>query len=61
MLSSIHAVHVLGGVAALLYALRQSLRTGIERGALVTRMAATYWHFVTGIWIVLYVLLFVWD
>lgn len=61
MLSSVHAVHVLGGVAALLYALRRSLIAGLERGRMATRMAATYWHFVAGVWIVLYVLLFVWD
>jgi cytochrome c oxidase subunit 3 len=61
MLSSVHAVHVLGGVGVLLYALRKSLRIGIEQGALVTKLASTYWHFVTGIWIALYLLLFVWD
>lgn len=60
MLSSVHAAHVLGGVAALLHALRRSLRRGIESGRMATRMAATYWHFVTGVWIVLYVMLFVW-
>lgn len=61
MLSSVHAVHVLGGGVALGYALWRSLRSGVERGATATRLATTYWHFVSGIWIVLYILLFVWD
>jgi cytochrome c oxidase subunit III len=61
MLSAAHAVHVLAGVAALLYALRRSLGAGIERAARLSAAAIVYWHFVTGVWIALYVLLFVWD
>jgi cytochrome c oxidase subunit III len=61
MLSAIHAVHVLAGVAALLCALRRFLVAGIQRAARLSAAAIVYWHFVTGVWIALYVLLFVWD
>jgi cytochrome c oxidase subunit III len=61
MLSAVHAVHVVGGVAALLYALRRSVVAGMERAARLSTAAIVYWHFVTGVWIALYVLLFVWD
>jgi cytochrome c oxidase subunit III len=61
MLSAVHAVHVLGGVAALLYALRRYLVAGVERAARLSAAAIIYWHFVTGVWLAVYVLLFVWD
>jgi cytochrome c oxidase subunit III len=61
MLSGVHAVHVLGGMIALVYVLlrrwNDTSRTG-DGDPLA--LCATYWHFVTGIWIYLYLLLFVW-
>lgn len=61
MLTAMHAVHVFGGLAFLLYAL---LSEGRFRGTVSAvdpaGLLATYWHFVTGIWIFLYLLLFVW-
>lgn len=61
MLTGVHAVHVLGGIAGILYVLGREwhLRSA---GSAASPMAlvATYWHFVTGVWLFLYVLLFIW-
>ena len=61
MLTGVHAAHVLGGIGGLFYALSR-------RGSPATRpgsadpvaLCATYWHFVTGVWIYLFGLLFIW-
>ena len=61
MLTAVHAVHVLGGVAALFYVLARRRQRAARVGAAdPVALCATYWHFVTGIWVYLYLLLFVW-
>ena len=62
LLTGLHGVHLLGGVFGLLYAFRRAWGYGrqpvLEPTAL--RLCATYWHFLTGIWLYLFFLLFVW-
>ena len=62
LLTGLHAAHLLGGVVALLYvtiaALR--LRIGLKRRAAVD-VTATYWHFMDGLWLYLFFLLFFWK
>jgi cytochrome c oxidase subunit 3 len=62
LLTSLHAIHLLGGVIALSYvtiaALR--LRIGMKKRAAVD-VTATYWHFMDGLWVYLFVLLFFWK
>jgi cytochrome c oxidase subunit 3 len=57
-----HAVHVLGGIVALLYiefqALRLQLGPGKRTAVEVTRL---YWHFLAGLWIYLMLLFFIWG
>jgi cytochrome c oxidase subunit 3 len=57
-----HAVHVLGGVAALLYievqALRLQLGPGKRTAVEVTRL---YWHFLAGLWAYLMLLFYFWG
>jgi cytochrome c oxidase subunit 3 len=62
MLTGVHGAHVLGGMGALLYSLRRewNLKSSFLPVNAVA-LSATYWHFVTGIWIFLYFLLFVWQ
>ena len=62
MLTGVHAVHVLGGIAGLLYVLWREwhLRPVLSAAGPIPLVAA-YWHFVTGIWLFLYVLLFIWQ
>ncbi len=62
LLTVAHAVHVLGGVAALLYIEAQALllqlgpakRTAVE----VCRL---YWHFLAGLWVYLILVLKIWG
>ena len=61
-----HGVHVLGGLLALAYLLIRTRRKGdtVERelkrvGAV--EAATVYWHFLDGLWICLFLLLFFWK
>ena len=58
MLTAVHGVHLCGGILALGYLLS---RTSPSKGRLgetgVFDGCATYWHFVDGIWVFLYLLL----
>lgn len=65
LLSGVHALHVAGGVAVLLHALRRARREARRGGeqaqagvAVVADLAATYWHFVDGLWLYLFALLY---
>lgn len=62
LLTSLHAVHLLGGVIALgavtVAALR--LRIGMKKRAVVD-VTALYWHFMDGLWVYLFLLLFFWK
>jgi cytochrome c oxidase subunit 3 len=60
VLTALHALHLLGGLGALLYALR-SLRTDDgPRPVNVLAAAALYWHFMAVLWVYLLVVLALW-
>jgi cytochrome c oxidase subunit 3 len=60
VLTGAHAVHVLGGIGALLYVAGRLWRQNDSTAtATAPRLAATYWHFVDGLWAYLFVVLFV--
>jgi cytochrome c oxidase subunit III len=62
LLTAAHAVHLLGGVAALVYVDVQALRLRLgpaKRTAI--DVTAIFWHFLDGLWIYLMVLLYVWG
>lgn len=53
-----HGVHLSGGIAALLYvSLRKFERARISRAA-ASQVASYYWHFMDGLWVVLFALLY---
>jgi cytochrome c oxidase subunit III len=52
-----HAVHLLGGVAALLYMIRKLDKTNETAQTTGLRALAIYWHFMDGLWLYLFVLL----
>ena len=60
-----HAIHVLGGLGALTYLLlrtrrkRDTVEGELKRVGAVDA-ATTYWHFLDGLWICLFLLLFFW-
>jgi cytochrome c oxidase subunit 3 len=62
LLTSLHAIHLLGGVIALCFvtvaALR--LRIGMKKRSAVN-VTTLYWHFMDGLWIYLFLLLFFWT
>jgi cytochrome c oxidase subunit 3 len=58
-------LHLLGGLLALLYLLFRTRRKRDDEVAEVKRLAAAdavgiYWHFMDGLWIYLFLLLFLW-
>jgi len=65
VLTGAHGLHLLGGVLALDFLLLRSWRNRYEEDAVAKRQAvanavALYWHFMDGLWIYLFLLLFLW-
>jgi cytochrome c oxidase subunit 3 len=66
LFTAAHGVHVLGGIIALTYLL---LRTRKKRGTVEGELkrigaadaATIYWHFMDGLWVCLFLLLFFWK
>jgi cytochrome c oxidase subunit 3 len=66
LLTAVHAVHVIGGVAALGSILLRVWHPTSNEEALLKRVSMAqvigwYWHVVGGLWIVLFVLLGFWK
>ncbi len=67
VLTGLHGLHLLGGIAGLAYLLffagrargRAGAELGVRRRAL-TDVVAIYWHFMDGLWVFLFLLLFLW-
>jgi cytochrome c oxidase subunit 3 len=58
VLTAVHGLHLSGGLVALGYLLWRLRRSKRDAGvADVFRNCATYWHFVGGVWLFLYLLL----
>ncbi|HEX5884818.1 MAG TPA: cytochrome c oxidase subunit 3 [Pyrinomonadaceae bacterium] len=65
LLTGAHAVHLLGGLLALTFLWLRSQRKVTEAALVAKRQATTdavtiYWHFMDGLWIYLFLLLFLW-
>ena len=59
VLTGVHAVHILAGIAVLLYVLAQTWRKALIPGESASPgLCATYWHFVGVAWIYLFGVLF---
>ena len=59
VLTGMHAVHLIGGLAWFGVVLAQVRRMALTPGEDGLRLFATYWHFLSGLWVYLLVLLFV--
>lgn len=61
LLTSLHGVHLLGGLIGLAYVTVGALRfrIGVMKQTLVD-VTALYWHFMDGLWVYLFLLLFFW-
>lgn len=59
VLTGAHGLHVLGGMVALLLGLRRvSTTSDVEQARSAVSLTATYWHFMDGLWLYLFALLF---
>jgi cytochrome c oxidase subunit 3 len=56
VLTGVHALHVLGGIAALAYLLAQLVARGSVRRNLINGVAV-YWHFLAALWLYLLVVI----
>ncbi len=62
VLTAAHAIHLLGGVAALLYVSVQAFRLRLGPGKRTAiDVSAVYWHFLDGLWVYLLILFLVWG
>src|SRR5262249_1148659 len=62
LLGGAHALHLAGGVVALLILTTMAWRQvySTRRLRILSDVTAIYWHFMDGLWIYLFVLLFFW-
>lgn len=62
ILTSLHAIHLLGGIVALLIVTVAAMRLRITRSKRnAVDVTVMYWHFMDLLWIYLFVLLFFWK
>ena len=62
LLTSLHGLHLLGGVLALSWVTAAALRLRISvKKRLAIGVTSIYWHFMDGLWVYLFVLLFFWK
>jgi cytochrome c oxidase subunit 3 len=62
LLTSLHGLHLLGGVIALMWMTFAALRLRISmKKRLALGATSIYWHFMDGLWVYLFVLLFFWK
>ncbi len=57
-LTASHGVHLLGGIIALLYVAVRSFEKAQVTRAVAAEVASIYWHFMDGLWIFLFLLLY---
>jgi cytochrome c oxidase subunit 3 len=57
LLTATHGLHLLGGLAGLLYVAYRVRRSSAERAARAYRAASLYWHFMTVLWLYLLAIL----
>jgi cytochrome c oxidase subunit 3 len=61
LLTGAHGLHLLGGVVALFYvALRVTLQGGWASRTPAIEATTLYWHFMDGLWLLVFALVFVW-
>jgi cytochrome c oxidase subunit 3 len=58
LFTGVHGLHVAGGICALAYTLWKTWRVDARTALDAIEPTATYWHFVDGLWIFLFVILF---
>ena len=57
LLTAMHGLHLLGGLAGLLYVVYRVRRSSAVRAASAYRAGSLYWHFMTVLWLYLFAML----
>ena len=57
LLTAMHGLHLLGGLAGLLYVVSRVRRSTMERAVRAFKAASLYWHFMTVLWLYLFAML----
>ncbi len=58
VISGLHVLHLVGAILYLMYVITKAIRDKISReNYLAVQLCATYWHFLGGLWIYLFVFL----
>jgi cytochrome c oxidase subunit 3 len=57
LLTALHGLHLLGGLAALLYVVYRVRSSTTERAVRAFKATSLYWHFMTVLWVYLFALL----
>jgi cytochrome c oxidase subunit III len=65
VLTGIHGLHLLGGILGLAYLLLRrwnylASRDAIQKRQRGANVIGLYWHFMDGLWVYLFLLLFLW-
>ncbi|MDX2042861.1 MAG: cytochrome c oxidase subunit 3 [Acidobacteriota bacterium] len=62
LFTGLHGVHLIGGLAALAFVtLRDQSKWTAVRRRVAVDVTSLYWHFLTGLWVLLFVMLFFWK
>ena len=62
LLTGLHGLHLIGGIAAMCFVTLKGIRRQFEEGrAAAVEITALYWHFMDGLWVYLFLLLFFWK
>ncbi len=58
VVTGVHLLHIIGGILYLAYVLIRSLQNKVHAGNMLSiNLCTTYWHFVGGLWIYLFIIL----
>ena len=57
LLTAMHGLHLLGGLAGLIYVVLRAPRSITDRAVRAFKAASLYWHFMTVLWLYLFALL----
>jgi cytochrome c oxidase subunit 3 len=56
--TAVHGVHLLGGICALIYVYRRNFESAKISVSLAAAVSSYYWHFMDGLWLFLFALLY---
>ena len=62
VLSGVHAFHLISGLIFILYVYTKAVKLDVHSKNLIyIEMSTTYWHFLTGLWVYLFITLYFYN